>query len=836
MGSAPRPGKLPNFPLAMLYADVILPLPLPGTFTYEVPEALAEGLTTGSSVEVPFGRSKLYTALVAALHQNKPEGFELKPIISVIELEPLIGESHLRFWRWLSEYYLHPLGEVMAAALPAPYRLSSEMRITLHPEAGEDYSALDDRAFLVAEALTIQRELSLKEIQKILQRKTVQPVIQALIKAGFAQLQEELRPIYKPKMRRVVVAAEAYADAGGKLNDSDELRELFDQLEKRAPRQLSLLMAWMHGSRDGLPVYRKQLLQRTGVSLSSYQALLDKGILEEREERVSRLEGEYSEGVLPELSAAQLQALEEIQAEHEKHHSVLLHGITSSGKTALYMHLMAQCAAKGRQALMLVPEIALTTQLSNRFRAVFGPRLGIYHSRFSVSERVEIWQAVAKGELDLIIGARSAVFLPFKDLGMVVVDEEHDQSYKQHDPAPRYHARDAAIYLAHQFGGKSVLGSATPSLESYTNALDQKYGLVRLSERFSGQKLPDVQVVNLKEEQHKQRLSGHLSDTLIEKMNSALERGEQIILFQNRRGYAPTIRCGQCGWVPQCVHCDVSLTYHKNSDQLRCHLCGYRKPGLSSCPSCGSGQLHYQGFGTEKIEDELALRFTSARVARMDLDTVSGKRDHERLISEFEQRDVDVLVGTQMVTKGLDFAGVSLVGILNADALLWFPDFRSTERAFQLMAQVSGRAGRAGHGEVLIQTWEPGRVIFQQVIGHDYEAFYQAEIAQRRAWTYPPFRRLIRLTLKHRDAEKVGNAARFVATALQKGLGKRVLGPAVPPVGRVRSRYLQELLLKLEKSPQVAQLARRQLRQVLDQLAVHPQFKSVELAINVDPM
>jgi len=822
----------------MRYADIILPLPLPGTYTYQVPPELAEGLQVGSSVEVPFGNTKLYTGLVARLHdQPPPPEVKTKMLLSVVQEEPLVNQRHLDFWQWLSEYYLHPLGEVMAAAIPAPFRLSSEMRLVLNPETNDDFSMLDDRAYLVAEALTQQKELTLRDVQQILQRKLVQPIIRELIRSGVARLYEEIRPVYKPKTRKVVELHPDYADPEGHLKDDDQTRELFHKLEKRAPKQLALLLAWIHSSRGGQAVYRKQLLDRSGTSPAAYQSLLEKGILQEREELVSRLEGNWVEGELPQLSPAQAEALQQVRDAGQKHLTVLLHGITSSGKTALYLHLMAEAAAAGRQALFLVPEIALTTQLTTRLRSVFGSRMGIYHSRFSANERVETWQAVARGTIDFVIGARSAVFLPFRDLGLVVVDEEHDGSYKQFDPAPRYHARDAAIYLAHQFGGKALLGSATPSLESYHNALQGKYGLVTLQERYSGLDLPTVQLVDLKDEQKKQRLAnGHLSDTLTEHLQTALDKREQVILFQNRRGYAPTLRCGQCAWVPQCIRCDVSLTYHKHNDQLRCHLCGYKRPNITTCPACGSAQLSYQGFGTEKIEDELALRFPAARVARMDLDTVGGKRDHERLINDFETREVDILVGTQMVTKGLDFAGVSLVGILNADALLWYPDFRSTERAFQLMAQVSGRAGRAGHGEVLIQTWEPGRELLQQVIAHDYETFYHAEIAQRQQWEYPPFRRLIRLTMRHRDPQKTGDAARYLARLLAQSLGTRVLGPAVPPVARVRSRYIQEILLKLEKSPTMARHARDSIRAAQDALAVHPHFKAVELAVNVDPM
>jgi primosomal protein N' (replication factor Y) len=819
----------------MRFAEVILPLPLPGTFTYALPDDLIGQVRPGCSVEVPFGSSKLYTGIVAALREQEPEGFAVKSILGLVDEEPVLGEAQLRFWHWMALYYLHPLGEIMAAALPAAFRLSSETRLVFNPEFGDDFSRLGDRAYLVAEALTSQPELSFKDVQKILDRKTVQPVIRELIQAGVARIQEELRPVYKPKTRKVVRLGEDWADAEGRLPDSEAVRELFAQLEKRAPKQLDLLLAYLHASRQGEAVYRKQLLHRTGASVAVYEGLLKKGVLAEEEVTVSRLESGWSEGDLPILSPAQQEALDNLRSQLSTRETALLHGITSSGKTALYLHLMAETAAAGRQALFLVPEIALTTQLTARLRAVFGDRIGVYHSRFNPAERVETWQAVARGQLDLVIGARSAVFLPFRDLGLVIVDEEHDGSYKQVDPSPRYHARDTAVYLAHQFGGKAVLGSATPSVESYHNALSGKYGLVTLRERYGEQNLPEVQLVNLREEVRRDRLHGHLSETLVEHMQAALERGEQIILFQNRRGYAPTLRCGQCGWVPQCIRCDVSLTYHKHADQLRCHLCGYRRESYSACPACGSAQLGYQGFGTEKVEDELALRFAKARVARMDLDTVSGKRDHERLISSFEQRDVDILVGTQMVTKGLDFAGVSLVGILNADALLWFPDFRSTERAFQLMAQVSGRAGRAGKGEVLIQTWEPNRELLRQVIEHDYLRFYEAEIAQRRQWDYPPFRRLIRLTLRHRDAGKTANAAHYVARLLGEHLGRRVLGPAAPPVGRVRGLYLQEILLKLEKTQPVAHSAREGIQAARDALALHPNFKAVDMQVNVDP-
>jgi primosomal protein N' (replication factor Y) len=824
---APRPGP-------GRFADVILPLPLPGTFTYAVPLELDGQVVVGGIVEVPFGRNKRYTALVAARHDRTPSGFTPKPLLDAVESLPVVGERHLAFWRWMADYYLHPLGDVMTAALPGAFRLNSETRVALRRDFDGDFTALDDQAYVVAEALTLQRELGLGDVQRILQRKTVMPVLRALMAAGVAELTEELKGAWRPKTRRSLRLAPALRA------DEPALREAFEALERRAPAQLNVLLAVLaheQGPDAGRPLWRPALLKRPGMSASGLKGLLDKGIVEEVDLEVSRLESGFDEGALPALSPAQEAARRGLEEAFARQGTALLHGVTGSGKTELYMHFLAAAAAEGRQGLYLVPEIALTSQLVGRLRRVFGDRIGVYHSRAPAAERVETWKAVASGALDFVIGARSAVFLPFRDLGLVVVDEEHDASFKQFDPSPRYHARDAAVWLAGAFGAKALLGSATPSLESADNAARGKYGLVRLDERYGGGTLPEVQLVDLREEARKQRLEGHLSHTLAHAVQETLDRGEQVILFQNRRGYAPTLRCHHCGWVPQCTRCDVSLTFHKGAGELRCHLCGYRRNAPADCPACGSGRLAYQGFGTEKIEDELALRFPSATVARMDLDTTRGRKAHERLVAGFEQREIDVLVGTQMVTKGLDFEGVSLVGVLSADALLWFPDFRSQERAFQLMAQVSGRAGRHGPGRVLIQAWDTTHPVLAQVMAHDYDAFYAMETAQRRRWDYPPYTRLIRLTVSDRDAGRAADAAKVLARHLSDALGERqVLGPAAPAVARVRNRYRQEILLKLPKRGETGRRARAAIRNGLDKLALHAAHKRVQVAVDTDPL
>lgn len=845
------------------FADCILPLPLADAFTYRVPDALRGELVAGHAVEVPFGSSKLYSAVVARLHDEAPREFAPKDILGLVDDAPVAGEAQLAFWRWMAGYYAHPIGDVMTAALPGPFRLHSETRIVRHPDFDPDaedaFRDLDDKGYAVALALAEKEALSIKDIQQLLQRKTVHATLRDLMARGVVELEEDFQPRYKPKIKKRIAlapaldaaAAEAAHPEGSEAQNAavetaeDALQEAFEALERRAHKQLAVLLAVLaheQGPDGDQPLYRSQLLRRPELGSSgpaALKALLDKGILEEIEVTVSRLTEGHEEGALPVLSAVQQQAYAQVREGFAEGVPVLLHGVTGSGKTALYLHAMNAEAREGRQALYLVPEIALTSQLVGRLRAVFGDRIGVYHSRSSAAERVETWQAAASGKLDFVIGARSAVFLPFRKLGLVVVDEEHDASFKQFDPSPRYHARDAAVWLAHAAGGRVLLGSATPSLESMHNALEGKYRRVPLDVRYGTGELPAVRLVDLRREAQTQRLDGHLSTTLAERMQAVLDGGDQVILFQNRRGYAPTLRCQACSWVPQCVRCDVSLTYHKHSHDLRCHLCAYRKPSPSSCPACGSARLVYQGFGTEKIEDELALRFPEARVARMDLDTARGKQAHERIVHGFEQRDIDILVGTQMVTKGLDFEGVKLVGILSADALLWFPDFRSQERAFQLMAQVSGRAGRRGPGEVLIQTWDTKHPILQHVVEHDYARFYQQELAQRRHWGYPPFLRLIRLTVTHRDAGVCADAARFLAKGLQDALGKRVLGPTAPAIARIRNRYRQEILLKLEKDNTIGRTARAAIRNGTDRLAVstaqNGAFKQARVAVDVDP-
>jgi primosomal protein N' (replication factor Y) len=841
------------------FADCILPLPLADAFTYRIPDALRGELVPGHAVEVPFGNNKLYSAVVARLHNKAPEGFEVKDIIGLVDDAPVAGEAQLAFWRWMAGYYAHPLGDVMTAALPGPFRLQSETRIVRHPDFDPDaedaYRDLDDKGYAVALALSERESMNLKEVQQLLQRKIVHGVLRDLMARRIVELEEEFQTRYKPKIRKCIalagsldadrVAAE-HPDGSEQQSAAveaaeDALQDAFESIERRAPKQLAVLLAVLahaQGPAGDQPLYRNQLLRRPELGSSgpaALKALLDKGILEERELTVSRLNEGLEEGQLPLLSPLQQQAYAQVREGFAEGVPVLLHGVTGSGKTALYLHAMDAEAREGRQALYLVPEIALTSQLVGRLRAVFGDRIGVYHSRSSAAERVETWQAAASGKLDFVIGARSAVFLPFRTLGLIVVDEEHDASFKQFDPSPRYHARDAAVWLARAGCGRVLLGSATPSLESMHNALEGKYRRVALDERYGSGELPTVRLVDLRREAQTQRLEGHLSSTLAERMQAVLDGGDQVILFQNRRGYAPTLRCQACSWVPQCVRCDVSLTYHKHSHDLRCHLCAYRKPAPSSCPACGSARLVYQGFGTEKIEDELALRFPEARVARMDLDTARGKQAHERLVHGFEQRDIDILVGTQMVTKGLDFEGVKLVGILSADALLWFPDFRSQERAFQLMAQVSGRAGRRGPGEVLIQAWDTKHPVLQHVVEHDYARFYQQELAQRRHWGYPPFLRLIRLTVSHRDAGTAADAARFLAKGLVDALGNRVLGPAAPAIARIRNRYRQEILLKLEKDATLGRTARAAIRNGSDRLAVDERFKQVRVAVDVDP-
>lgn len=812
-----------------LFADVILPFALEKNYTYAIPEEYSAILVPGMRVEVPF-RNKVYTGVIAKVHPLKPDGYQPKPILSLPDHLQVIHKSQLDLWQWMADYYMCPIGDVMQAALPAAYKLSSETVIVYHPNHGVDVLTLDEKEFLVAEALSIHNELALKDIQLIVQQKTIQPIIKALIGLGIASVKEELKEVYIPKTEKYVVLDEAYASEEG-------IQQLFEQLQKHE-KQVNVLMIYYQLSTKEYKVKRSVLLRRAGVTAAVLKTMVKNGIFHEVDEQVSRL-GEYTGQLLDDLvlNEAQQKALTEIQTHWKEKQVVLLHGVTGSGKTEIYIECIKEAVEQGKQVLYLLPEIALTAQIIARLKRRFGSAVGIYHSKFNQHERVEIWQQVLNGTCRIMLGARSAVFLPFNQLGLVIVDEEHDASYKQYEPNPRYHGRDTAIYLARIHGAKTILGTATPSIESYYHAKQQKYGLVELVGRYAEIEMPEVRIVDVKAEEAGKQMQSHFSSVLKSEIQLTLDQKEQVILFQNRRGYAPFLLCEACGWTPQCVNCDVNMVYHKYANELKCHYCNYTHQPYATCPACGSARIVIKGFGTERIEDDLHYIFPDARTARLDLDTVRTKHGHEKIVKAFEEGGIDILTGTQMVTKGLDFDHVRLVGILSADQLINFADFRAAERAFQMLTQVSGRAGRKHRrGLVVIQAIKTDHPVLQYVVKHDFKGFYDREIAERQQFGYPPFTRLIRLTLKHASKDLVHAGAHVCARGLREQLGERVLGPALPVVPRIRNRYLMEILIKYPSNSQAMELVKQTIKAQLAKMDADAVYKRVDIAIDVDPL
>ncbi|MDE6494588.1 MAG: primosomal protein N' [Bacteroidales bacterium] len=814
-----------------LYADVLLPLPLPMSFSYLVPDSMAGTVKEGVRVCVPFGRNKLYAALVKRLHTEKPSAREVKSVISVLDEEAVVNPFQFAFWKWMATYYLCTEGEVMAAALPSGFKLDSETKIVLNPEFDGDVSALNERQLDIISALGNRGELSLQEAAQVAAQVKIFPLVRTLRDKGLILIKEEISERYRPLMQTYVRWTQAYRD-----NESAQ-REIFDRTEKRSFRQLQVLMAYvsLQGEAEDGWIKKSRLLSSPQTTPEALAALVKKGVFETCQGQKSRLE-EQQEGVDSEvrLSEAQQEAMRQILEGWKQKPVCLLHGVTSSGKTEIYIQLIRQTLASGRQVLFLLPEIALSAQMIFRLRKYFGDKVGVYHSRYNEAEKVEIWKNTGK-RYPVILGARSALFLPYRNLGLVIVDEEHDTSYKQQDPAPRYHARDAAVYLAHLHGAKILLGSATPSVESYYNALHGKYALATLFTRYGGVQLPTVLVSDIKEEKRRKIMRGNFSSLLVEKMQQALERGKQVILFQNRRGFASRIECEACGYVPVCENCDVTLTYHRHASSLNCHYCGYTTSLPGICPKCGSSALRLKGFGTERLEDDLAMLFPHAKVGRMDLDSTRAKGSFHRIIEDFRDRRIDVLVGTQMVTKGLDFDNVAVVGIVDADSLISFPDFRAYERSFQLMTQVSGRAGRrGGGGEVIIQTHKPDYQVIRDVMNNDYASMYTHQIEERLSFHYPPFYRLICVSVRHKDEAVVCAAADFLARRLTEIYGGRVLGPEYPLVSRINTYYIRDILLKIERTPQIERMKER-LRECVGDFSAMPEYRSVRVVVDVDP-
>lgn len=816
------------------YVDVILPLPLANYYTYSLPDEMAEKVKIGCRVVVSFGRKKFYTAIVANVHFSAPEAYETKDITELLDAEPILLPIQFRFWSWLSEYYLCTNGDVYKAALPSGLKLESETIVVYNPDF-EANAPLPEKEQLILDLLSKEPEQCVTQLEKESGLKNVLSVIKSLLDKEALFIKEELKRNYKPKTEvRVRLTAEASVE--------ERLRELFDELS-RAPKQLALLMKYVElsgfmGKTPLKEVSKKELLAKATASPAIFNGLVDKNVFEVYYHEIGRLNRQQANvSEINALNTSQQQAFDAILASFKEKNVCLLHGVTSSGKTEIYIHLIQKVIDSGKQVLYLLPEIALTTQITERLQRVFGDKLGIYHSKFSDAERVEIWRKQLGGNgYQVILGVRSSVFLPFENLGLVIVDEEHENTYKQQDPAPRYHARNAAIILASMYGAKTLLGTATPSIETYYNAVGGKYGFVELAERYKDIQLPEIMPVDIKELTRKKRMSGQFSPMLLEKIRIALENKEQIILFQNRRGFAPMIECRTCGWVPRCKNCDVSLTYHKGINQLTCHYCGYTYQVPKSCPACGGVEMINRGFGTEKVEDDIKFIFPEATVARMDLDTTRTRAAYERIIADFEGGKTDILIGTQMVSKGLDFDHVSVVGILNADTMLNYPDFRSYERAYQLMAQVAGRAGRKNkRGLVVLQTKSIEHPIIHQVIQNDYQTMYESQLAERQLFKYPPYYRLIYVYLKNRKEDLLGLMARTMADKLRAVFGNRILGPDNPPIARVQTLYIKKIVIKIEANASMKKV-RDQLLRVQREMVEDERFRSLIVYYDVDPM
>ena len=813
------------------FINVILPLPLEKHFTYSVSEAEANFLRPGMRVAVPFGKSKVYTGIVSEVHQTDPKVYEAKPIEQILDKTPVVTEAQLEFWQWIASYYMCTEGEVLRAAIPSAFLLESETVVQLLKGVEVEDNDLSDDEFVLFEALQQQSLLKINEIVQLLDKKTVLPVINSLVEKKVVAVNQEIYEQYKPKLERHVKLHSKYKEEAA-------MHRLLDELS-RAPKQREVIFALFGMTAKGQDLIKiSELTKESKASAAVIKALIDKEVLEEVKVQAQRFqfeEGELAGKVA--LNEYQQKALQEIETAFESQDVCLLHGITSSGKTELFVELIEKAVSEGKQVLYLLPEIALTTQLIARLQNYFGEKVLIYHSKYSVNERVEVYQNVLNNSANarIVIGVRSSIFLPFHDLGLIIVDEEHESTFKQYDPAPRYNARDAAVVLGKMQNAKVLLGSATPALESYFNADHSKYALVNLDRRYGNVLQPEIEIVDIKEKHRKKQMTGHFSDRLLEEIRETLSNDEQVILFQNRRGFSPILECNTCGHSPQCPNCDVSLTYHSHNNQLRCHYCGYHMALQTKCMACGSIELSTKGFGTEKVETELKALFPGSRIGRMDLDTTRGKHGYEKIISAFEEGEIDILVGTQMLTKGLDFRNVRLVGIMNADTLLNFPDFRAHERSFQLMLQVAGRAGRTKkRGLVLIQTYNPHHQIVQQVSTNSYHDMYREQLEERRNYKYPPFYRLIKITLKGRDYSRVNESADWLATSLKNSFYENVLGPEFPPIARIRNEYYKNILIKI---PQKQSLSKTKMliEKVLQSFKAIGAYRGVKTVINVDP-
>lgn len=818
------------------FANVILPLPISGSFTYSVPSIYEDEIEVGSRVLVQFGKKNYYTGIVELVHNNQPSGYEVKEIMMVLDAKPIVRHPQLKLWNWLAEYYLCSVGEVYKAAVPSGLKVESETYILLNSDYEYDENVnLTERMALIIQLLDRNGRMKISEIERETGFKNLGTLVNKMLEIGLVLIDERIVDKYRARKETLV-------RLNCDRNDNEALHGFFD-IVKRARQQEKMLIAyldlsaWMQ-SATPKEVLKSDLLERSGASPAVLKGLVDKGVLEIYKKEINRFTVDVSESAeLPQLSNAQLAAYNSILDKWKENKVTLLRGVTGSGKTEIYSHLINDVLNLGQQVLYLVPEISLTTQLTSRLQKIFGKRLLIYHSKFSDNERVDVWKKLLSTHEPLIVlGVRSSVFLPFAKLGLVIVDEEHESSYKQYDPAPRYNARDAAIVLASMHGAATLLGSATPAVETYYKAKNGRFGLVELLERFDGIRMPEVKVVDMRDQRKRKECRGLYSNPLLVASRKALGEGKQVIMFQNRRGYAPMVECKECAWVPKCKNCDVSLVFHRNIRELRCHYCGYSMTLPNLCPVCGQDSVETYGYGTERIADDLNEIFNEYRVARMDLDTTRNKDAYEDIIEDFSSHKTDILVGTQMVTKGLDFERVRVVGVLNADSILNYPDFRSNERAFNMIEQVAGRAGRKNEvGEVFVQTTDPNNQIIEKVKTHDYEGYYVEQIDERQRFAYPPFTKIVNIYLKHKDERMVNTLAVNYVLELRKIFGNRVLGPEKPIVGRVANYYIQSIMLKMEANASMRKV-KDLLRTVYERVSIDKNMRSAILYYDVDPV
>lgn len=811
----------------MYFVEVLLPIPLDKSFTYAINQEEFNFIQTGMRIAVPFGKNKIYTALALTTHQNAPLHYQVREIHSIIDNHPIVTPLQIKHWQWVASYYMCSIGEVYKNAVPSSLLLESETLIIRNLETETLKSELSDDELLIYEALELKNVIKINEITEILNKKKTLNIINSLIERQVVQLIEEVKEKYKPKMVRYVRLNPIY-------EAPEALGDLFEKLQQRAKQREVLLGYFQLKNTYAKPITHKDL---NTINSSGLKSLINKNILQVYTLQIYRTDYQSDDISLSiQLTEVQQEALDNIKKSFVEHNTCLLHGVNASGKTLMYIQLIKEYLAQGKQCLFLLPEIALTTQIVSRLRFHFGNSLAVFHSKFSQNERVEVWNQVFENsdKAQIIVGTRSALFLPFNNLGLIIIDEEHEQNFKQYDPAPRYHTREAAIILAQLHNAKTLLSSATPSIETYHNTQNKKYGLVTLSQRYNETQPPEIELVDLKDSFFRKRMQGHLSDTLLEAISYTLEQNQQVIIFQNRRGFSPIVECMDCGHVPQCIHCNVSLTYHKIKNQLRCHYCSYSIANPTKCHSCSSSNLNTKGLGTEQIQIELEHLFPNKKIIRMDKDTTSSKFGHEKILEQFLTKEAQIMVGTQMISKGLDFDNIGLVGVINADSLIHFPDFRAHERCFQLLTQLAGRAGRAGEqAKVIIQTYNPNNITIQQVLNSNYLAMYQSEMQERSVYQYPPYCKLIRITLRDKNYDKLAEASTWLSQAVRNSIPITILGPEEPSVNRVKNEFIRHILLKIPSNIKLS-LTKNTLKKIMDSFNSIGQYRGIKVVLDVD--